>query len=101
MIRHILIGTFLFLAPFIFYGLYLLSRGRKNELPGAFRRGPSIWLMLCGFALMTLGLISLAVFSGEDPNAIYEPAQYEDGKLIPGGFVRKPEPEGAGSNSGR
>lgn len=82
--RTILIQLLLFFAPFAIYAL-VLSAMRKDA------RGSEHWpakmiaaLAIAGFVLVIAGLVFFAHFGGAPTSGVYEPARYEDGKLIPG-----------------
>ncbi|MEM1045806.1 MAG: DUF6111 family protein [Pseudomonadota bacterium] len=94
MIRVVLINLLLFMLPFIAYAAFLYFRkGRFNALEELSGR-TFYWLIGGGAACVVIGLASLATFQTGDPNAIYEPARFEDGVLKPGRF-RSPDEEPA------
>ncbi|MEM8811859.1 MAG: DUF6111 family protein [Pseudomonadota bacterium] len=86
MIRVVLINLLFFLIPFVAYAAYLfLRKGRFNALEEMSGR-TFYWLIGSGAACVVVGLVLLATFQTGSPNAVYEPARYEDGVLKPGGF---------------
>ncbi len=56
--------------------------GDPTELPGL-RTGPLFWCLLAGFALMSAGLIWIAVSTGAPPGSAYQPPRLEGGKVVP------------------
>lgn len=82
--RTILIQALLFLAPFAVYAL-VLAAGRKSvQEPENWPLKIVLTLATAGCVLVILGLVVLAQFGGAPTTGVYEPARYEDGKLIPG-----------------
>ena len=85
MLRLILIQAFLFLLPFIVYGVFL--RLSKRDA-----RDRSNWdgvqgrLVIGGLVLAIVGLLALTLFDGADPGAVYRSPVYKDGKIVPGHF---------------
>ncbi|MBH5369555.1 DUF6111 family protein [Bradyrhizobium glycinis] len=84
MIRAVLTEIGIFLIPFAVYALFLAA-----TRSGLFAR--SSWpvaivarLLLVALALVIVGLIGLAHFSGAPPDSTYVPAHIENGKLVPG-----------------
>jgi hypothetical protein len=82
--RTILTQLLLFVAPFAIYALVLVATQRDA-------RGRENWpvkivasLAIAGCVLVIAGLIFFAHFGGSPTTGVYEPARYEDGKLIPG-----------------
>jgi peptidoglycan/LPS O-acetylase OafA/YrhL len=82
--RTILTQLLLFFAPFAIYALVLYATQRDA-------RGRENWpakvvasLAIAGCALVIAGLFFFAHFGGSPTSGVYEPARYEDGKLIPG-----------------
>ena len=82
--RTILTQFLLFFAPFAVYALVLYATSRDA-------RGREHWpvkivasLAIAGCVLVIAGLLLFAHFGGAPTTGVYEPARYEDGKLIPG-----------------
>ena len=78
MLRLAFLDVLLFLLPFAAYGIYLYAA----------RAGlaPALRLVAVGLGLAVIGLVLLGIFGGERGQGRYVPAQYRDGKLIPGHF---------------
>lgn len=89
--RVIIINLFLFLLPFIGYGLYIFYRKGSVDAEDALRGKAFFWLIGSGIACVVIGLTALATFQSGSPDAVYVPARYENGVLIPGGFVQPDE----------
>jgi hypothetical protein len=82
--RTILTQLLLFFAPFAVYALVLYATQRDA-------RGRENWpakmvatLAIAGCLLVIAGLVFFTHFGGAPTTGVYEPARYEDGKLIPG-----------------
>jgi hypothetical protein len=84
MARTVLIQVALFLAPFAVYALVLLATKRDAREAEHWPTRTLLTLAIAGGVLVILGLIFFAHFGGFAPGGTYEPARYEDGKLIPG-----------------
>jgi hypothetical protein len=84
MARTILTELLLFLVPFAVYAIVLAASRRdardREHWPGRTLAG----LAIVGCVLVLGGLFWFAHFRGAPPGGTYEPAHYEDGKLIPG-----------------
>lgn len=91
--RVIIVNLFLFLLPFIGYGLYVFYRKGHIDTEEALRGKAFFWLIGGGIACVIIGLAALATFQSGSPDAVYVPARYENGVLIPGGFVQPDEAE--------
>lgn len=84
MARTILTQILLFFSPFAVYALVLYATQRDA-------RGREHWpakvvasLAIAGCVLVIAGLFFFAHFGGAPTSGVYEPARYEDGKLVPG-----------------
>jgi len=88
MTRIIIQHLALFLSPTILYAAYFAYRRRRAQTMGAdvpgWEEGPWFWLLLGGGLLVLASLAALAIYGGADPQAIYEPATLQDGKVMPG-----------------
>lgn len=85
MIRVIVTQVVLFLLPFIGFFVYrLATHGWTGARIASF--GPArFYLILAGGLLVLAGFIFFALTGGES-TGVYVPTQYQDGKLVPGGF---------------
>ncbi len=70
------------IAPAALYILWLVMRGKGRKIP-ALEDGPWFWLIVAGFVLAAVSVISYGVTSGHDPSSQYVPPHYEDGKVVP------------------
>lgn len=86
MIRIIFLNLFLFLLPFLGYGLYLLVRTGRIDVQQELTGKRFFWLIGAGVVSVIAGLVWFATFESGRPAAVYEPARYEDGVVKPGGF---------------
>lgn len=84
MARTVLIQLLLFLAPFAIYALVLYFSRRDARLREHWPAKIVVSLAIAGCVLVILGLVVFAHFGGASTSGVYEPARYQDGKLIPG-----------------
>lgn len=85
MLRVVLFQLFLFLLPFIGFGIYVWVTRGLAAAQSSFGAQRIVWLAISGGVLMAGGLIALAVFGGAETGQ-YVPLRFEDGQLIRGGF---------------
>ena len=69
------------------------ARRRHDETSGddlpSLNKGALFWSLLAGFALMAAGLVTIALVSGEPPDAgTYISPRLEDGKVVPPHFKK-------------
>lgn len=85
MLRLVLFNIFVFLLPFILYGIYVYA-ARRGEVDGEaiFKDAPWGWLAATGLILMLIALGLLIRFSGSPPGGTYQPPRLEDGVIKPG-----------------
>lgn len=86
MLRFLAITLFCFLAPFLAYA------GWRQFTPGS-SLAREDWdykvlsrLSAAGVVLVLIAVIGLVHFSGGEVGTTYHPAEFRDGKLVPGGF---------------
>ncbi len=82
--RTVLIQLLLFLAPFAVYALILGASKKSVREPENWPLKTTLTLATIGCVLVIAGLVYFAHFGGAPNTGVYEPARYEDGKLIPG-----------------
>ncbi|MBN9025445.1 DUF6111 family protein [Kaistia sp. MMO-174] len=86
MLRFLAITLLCFLAPFLVYA------GWRQLAPGqALRRDDWSYPVLsrlsaAGVVLVLIAVLGLVHFSGGSVGTTYHPAEFRDGKLVPGGF---------------
>ena len=85
MLRIFLLQLFLFLLPFIGYGVYVWVTRGLAAAQKSYDTTRLVWLVLAGLACVVLGAEVLAAF-GEQQSGAYVPLEYRDGQLVPGGF---------------
>ncbi len=92
MIRQLITIAVPLLAPI---GLYLLytwhfrRQGNKvGDDPFSWREMPWIWLLVCGTVLLSATMVATTFIGRTDTDAVYEAPRFEDGKRIPGRFVK-------------
>ena len=87
MIRIVIENFLLFLLPTLAYAAYRYwSEGGKLTWAQVMDEAPVIWLVIAGVVLVAIFLVGLDNPGGGRPDQIYFPAEYKDGKLVPGGF---------------
>ena len=83
------------LLPTAIYIAYMVWARRRAVAAGAqapdWREGPIFWVALSGIVLAALSVALFAVYRGDERSGAYVPAHIEDGKVVPGEFV-KPDP---------
>jgi hypothetical protein len=84
MARTIVTQVLLFLAPFAVYALVLYAARKDARSREHWSARVVASLAIAGCVLVIAGLVLFTQFSGAPPGGTYEPARYEDGKLIPG-----------------
>jgi hypothetical protein len=82
--RTVLIQILLFLTPFAVYAAVLALTQRDARDSEHWPTRMVIILSIAGLALAIVGLAYFAHFGGSAPGGTYEPARFEDGKLLPG-----------------
>lgn len=82
--RTILVQALLFLAPFAAYALALTVIRRDAREPENWSFRTVGTLAIAGCVLVIAGFVVLAQFGGAPTTGVYEPARYENGKLVPG-----------------
>lgn len=92
MIRQLVTVAIPLLAPVALYLIYtwtLRQRGGDTpEDPFSWQTIPWIWLGVCGAALLGLTLMLTSIVWHGNVDAVYEPPRFEDGKRVPGQYVR-------------
>ena len=87
MIRIVVENFLLFLLPTLAYAAYRYwSQGGNLSWSQILDEAPVIWLSIAGLVLVAIFLVGLGSTGGGRPDQTYYPAEYKDGKLVPGGF---------------
>ncbi len=92
MTRFYLTYALMFLVPFALYVSYIyFSLGR-----GAIRESLTVkalgWLSVIGAGLTVVVIVVLTNFTVFSSDGVYQPARFEDGRLVPGDIVVPDEP---------
>lgn len=82
--RTILTQLLLFLTPFAVYAAVLIASRKNAREPENWPLKTVLVLATIGCVLVIAGLVYFAHFGGAPATGVYEPARYEDGKLVPG-----------------
>ena len=85
MLRVIIVHLLLFLLPMLGYAFWLLIT-RRSAAQEEWEDAPRMWLAIIGGVLVIISLVFFASFEGTKPNGVYKPAEFKDGKLVPGRF---------------
>jgi Family of unknown function (DUF6111) len=83
MIRPVLIELLLFLAPFVFYIVYLWVTKASTLDRNAWPLKHVLSLAIVALTLVLGSFIYFAHYTGTPPGSTYVPAHIENGKLIP------------------
>lgn len=77
--------------PTALYLIWALYRKKTADEPHHIdlTKGPWLRLIAMGVALMTAGLVIFNQMDGGDPDGVYQPPVYKDGKIIPGHVKEK------------
>lgn len=94
MARLLALDFFLFLLPFILYAGYLLATKGSFRNVELWQRRTVAWLALGGSLLLLVVILVFIQYRTVPGDAEYRPAQYIDGKIVPGELI-PPTPEGA------
>ncbi|HEY7457225.1 MAG TPA: DUF6111 family protein [Xanthobacteraceae bacterium] len=84
MARTILTELLLFLAPFAVYAIVLYASRQNAHEREHWPPRTVASLAIAGLVLVIGGLLYFAHFERAPASGVYEPARYQDGKLIPG-----------------
>lgn len=92
MTRFYLTYAILFLVPFALYASYIyFSLGRE-----AIRESLTVkalgWLSVLGAGLTVAVIVVLTNYTGFSSDGVYQPARFEDGRLVPGSIVERDAP---------
>jgi hypothetical protein len=92
MTRFYLTYAILFLVPFALYASYIyFSLGRE-----AIRESLTVkalgWLSVLGAGLTVAVIVVLTNYTGFSSDGVYQPARFEDGRLVPGNIVEPDAP---------
>jgi Family of unknown function (DUF6111) len=90
MLRVILEGAFLFLLPFVGFGLWLLLQ-RQNPLePGVWSRKAMSWLTIAAIGICIIGVVVVGARREVQDGAFVPSHVDKDGRFVPGGFRQLP-----------
>ncbi len=84
----------LLLPSLVHFGWLMWQRRQKgaDTSPTELFLGmPWVWTLLVGFILVILLILIFGFGDGAAPGAQYLSPRFEDGKIIPGGFVDAPD----------
>lgn len=89
MLRVVLVNFLLFLLPFAIYAVFLLLTRPKGAKSDLWREMPLLGLFCAGTALVVAVMVFFVSFSGAPREGTYKPAEFRDGKLVPGRVDRE------------
>ena len=85
------------LLPTVIYIVYMAWNRRRAVAAGAqapdWREGPIFWFALSGLVLVVLSLLLFAILRGDERSGAYVPPRVENGKAIPGKFLKRTPPK--------
>ena len=84
MIRPVLTEVGIFLVPFAAYALFLVLTRAGFLQPASWSSVILLRLLVGALILVIVSLLLLVRFSGAPARSTYEPARYENGRLVPG-----------------
>jgi hypothetical protein len=84
MIRAVLTEVGIFLIPFAVYALFLVATRSGVLAQASWPVHMLAKLTLGALALVVIGFVLLAHFTGAPPNSTYVPAHMEHGRLVDG-----------------
>ena len=91
MARLFAFNIFFFLLPFIVYAGYLLiTRGSFRNV-AEWQMKTIAWLALGGAVFMVVAIVYFTQFERHEADSTYVPAQFVDGKIVPGHLDAPPE----------
>lgn len=87
MARFFAFNIFFFLLPFAAYAVYLLATRGSFRNVSEWQARTVAWLALGGSIIMVASLVYFAQYETGDAESVYVPAQFEDGRIVPGHMV--------------
>lgn len=94
MTRFYLTYAFLFLVPFVLYASYIYFSLGKDAVRKSLTVKALGWLSVAGAGLTVIVIVVLTNYTGFSAEGTYQPARFEDGRIVPGTTV---QPEAATS----
>jgi Family of unknown function (DUF6111) len=86
MLRTILEGVFLFLVPFVAFGLYLYGKGQNPMQPEVWSKKSLSWLTIIALVIC-LGAILTWGAAHQTARGTYTPSHVDkSGQFVPGAF---------------
>ena len=81
------------ILPTAIYLIWVWRARRNHEHDGGarpeLRKGPLFWSLVIGFILMSAGLVTIALTSGDPPDSgVYQSPRMEDGKIVPPSYKK-------------
>lgn len=85
MLRVVLENVLLFFLPAVLYVVYvMLVRRTGASTTQILNEAPLVWLTVAGVVVIGLTFLFFGAKHEGAPGQAYEPAQYKDGKIVPG-----------------
>lgn len=92
MLKVLLTQVFPLLLPIVIYLLWLRAARRRASAAGGanprWHDAPWTLMVASGLFVLIVGMVSLALFTGEEPGGTYVPPYVEDGVVVPGHVER-------------
>ena len=92
MLKVLLTQVFPLLLPIVIYLLWLRAARRRATAAGStnprWQDAPWTLMVASGLLVLIVGMVGLAVFTGEEPGGTYVPPHVVDGVIVPGHVER-------------
>ncbi|MBL29541.1 MAG: hypothetical protein CMM50_18580 [Rhodospirillaceae bacterium] len=92
MLKLLLTKIFPLLLPIAIYLLWLRAARRRAASSGTanprWQDAPWTLMVASGLLVLVIGMVSLALFTGEEPGGTYVLPQFKDGVVVPGHVER-------------
>jgi hypothetical protein len=86
MLRTVLEGLFLFLVPFVAFGLYLYGKGQNPMEPAVWSKKSLSWLTLIALGICFVTLVAWG-WTHQTASGTYVPSHVDKaGQFVPGAF---------------
>lgn len=87
MTRFYLTYALLFLVPFVLYVFYIYFSLGKEAIRESLTVKALGWLSVVGAGLTVAVIVVLTNYTGFSAQGNYQPARFEDGRLVPGSIT--------------
>jgi len=92
MLKLLLTKILPLLLPIAIYLGWIYFARRRAAASGQqapqWHEAPWAWIVMSGVLVLVVGMVALAVFTGEEPGGTYVLPKFEDGEIVPGHVER-------------